>query len=137
MTGGGIPLDSFAKRFILVLIVATVVVWIAIAVIVLITQDVFSPEPEVDVTSEQFGPFWPLTVERGEVGCNVPEGTRDRINPDRVFVFIHGGTTYALNELAEQAGYPSIEPIRKDSGAPGFKMSLEPLRSLAREKCRK
>ena len=137
MTGGGIPLDSFAKRFILAVAVSNVVVWIAIAVIVLITQDILLSEPELDVTSERFGPFWPLTVERGEVGCNIAEGTRDRINPGRVFVFIHGGTTYALNELAEQAGYPSIEPIRKDSGAPGFKMSLEPLRSLAREKCRK
>ena len=137
MTGGGIPLDSFAKRFILAVAVSNVVVWIAIAVIVLITQDILLSEPEVDVTSERFGPFWPLTVERGEVGCNIAEGTRGRINPGRVIVFIHGGTTYALDELAEQAGYPSIEPIRKDSGAPGFKMSLEPLRSLAREKCRK
>ena len=130
MTGGGVPLDSFSKRFILVLLVLTVFFAAAVVLVILAGQGSLSSEPELDVSSERFGPFWPLTVERGEVDCTVPEGARDR-----VIVFIHGGTTYALDELAEEAGYPSIDPIRKDSKEPGFKMGLDPLRILAREEC--
>ena len=125
-------MDSFVKWFVLGMVVASVASTVLIALLLLADQGGFSGgQPETAASRDQFGPFWPLAVEEGTVDCIVPAGDRRGLP-----VFSHGGVTYALNELAEQAGYPSIAPITKNSPKiPEIKMSLKPLRDLALEKC--
>lgn len=82
----------------------------------------------VRVTRAEHGERWPLTVEEGEVEC-LPGG---------VFVFHHGGKTYALNGMAEGKGYADIRPIwRDDPTQPGLKISIGPLISAANSACKK
>jgi hypothetical protein len=125
-------MDPFLKWIVLGLVALTVVATVLIAVLLLTDQGGFSGgEPEPAASRDQFGPFWPLTVEEGSVDCIDSTG-----NSRGLPVFSHGGVTYALDEAAEQAGYLSIAPITTDSRqAPGIKMSLKPLRDLALDKC--
>ena len=125
-------MDSFLKWFLLGLVAATVGSTVLIAVLLLADQGGFSGgQPETAASRDRFGPFWPLTVEEGTVDCIDSPGDSRGLP-----VFSHGAVTYALDELAEQAGYPSIATITKESPqAPGIKMSLKPLRDLALDKC--
>ncbi len=68
---------------------------------------VFAP-PSGKVTHEQFGEAWPLTVDSGVLECR---GNKE-------VVFIHEGTTYAVNGNASSK-YTDIEPIWRDD--PSFK----------------
>ncbi|MFG2445252.1 DUF2511 domain-containing protein [Nocardia fluminea] len=87
------------------------------------------PEPTSSsqaVASENLGYLWPFTVERGTIECRAGE--------QAVFL-APDGTAYALNDKAEQAGLPNIEPIRAN-GAGGDKVSLGALRSRAVGLCK-
>ncbi|MFG1796524.1 DUF2511 domain-containing protein, partial [Nocardia sp. NPDC049149] len=82
------------------------------------------PEPTSNsqaVASENLGFLWPFTVDRGTIEC--------RAGGQAVFV-VPDGTSYALNDKAEQAGLASIEPLRAN-GSGGDKISLGALRSRA------
>ena len=116
-------MDPFLKWLVLGLVAATVAATVLISLLLLADQGGFSgDQPETEASRDQFGPFWLLTVEEGTVDCI--DSAEDRRG---LPVFSHGGVTYALDELAEQAGYPSIAPITNDSPqAPGIKMSLKP-----------
>ncbi|MBF6125391.1 DUF2511 domain-containing protein [Nocardia brasiliensis] len=87
------------------------------------------PEPTSSsqaVASENLGYLWPFTVDRGTIGCRAGEQATFTA-PD--------GKLYALNEEAEQAGLPGVEPLRA-TGAGGDKVSLGALRSRAMQLCR-
>ncbi|QBS43144.1 hypothetical protein DMB37_26620 [Nocardia sp. CS682] len=87
------------------------------------------PEPTSSsqpVASENLGYLWPFTVERGTIEC--------RAGDQAVFV-APDGKAYALNENAEQAGVPSIEPLRAD-GSGGDKISLGAVRSRTLQLCK-
>ncbi|WP_228832784.1 YebY family protein [Nocardia brasiliensis] len=87
------------------------------------------PEPTSSsqaVASENLGYLWPFTVDRGTIGCRAGEQATFTA-PD--------GKLYALNEKAEQAGLPGVEPLRA-TGAGGDKVSLGALRSRAMQLCR-
>ncbi|MFI9406675.1 DUF2511 domain-containing protein [Nocardia sp. NPDC052316] len=87
------------------------------------------PEPTSSsqpVASENLGYLWPFTVDRGTIEC--------RAGDQAVFV-APDGKPYALNENAEQAGVPSIEPLRAD-GSDGDKISLGAVRSRTLQLCR-
>ncbi|GGL46748.1 DUF2511 domain-containing protein [Nocardia jinanensis] len=86
------------------------------------------PEPTSNtqqVSGENLGYLWPLTVERGTLEC--------RPGDQVVFVAPDGGS-YALNDKAEQAGIPGIEPLRA-TGADGDAISLGAMRSGALGLC--
>ncbi|WP_328396988.1 DUF2511 domain-containing protein [Nocardia sp. NBC_00416] len=73
-------------------------------------------QPVADVN---FGSLWPLTVERGVLECR----------PGVQVVFVApDGKSYALNDNAEAAGVPVIEPLRA-AGAGADPISLGALRS--------
>ena len=60
-----------------------------------------------EVTSTQYGTFWPVTVEKGTLHCLNSTGRRRG-----EAVFEHEGTYYALNETATAAGHADISSIR-------------------------
>lgn len=63
------------------------------------------PPPPGFVSRSQYGAEWPLTVSSGELRCDGAGGVGDA-------VFIApNGTEYALNGLALESGYASIDPI--------------------------
>lgn len=71
------------------------------------------------VTSEDYGNAWPLTVDEGTLRCE-PAGQVVFTAPD--------GTEYAVNGMADTAGYADIDPIWAGSRDPGIpKMSMGPL----------
>ena len=97
------------------------------------TLNPFSEKPPVEVSAEQFGAFWPLTVDSGTVDCL--DATRLRYRRGSA-VFIHDGTIYALNEDATAEGYADIEPLRRvNPDFPEFKMSVSGLATHARQNC--
>ncbi len=92
-----------------------------------------APEPEDDslaanevrISRDDYGDAWPFTVEEGVLAC-----------VDLKHTFTADGTTYALNGMAIQAGYPEIDEIWLDDPAiPGAKVSISPFNSLASELC--
>ncbi|WP_223885305.1 DUF2511 domain-containing protein [Nocardia colli] len=86
------------------------------------------PEPTSSsqaIGSENLGYLWPFTVDRGTIECRAGE--------QAVFV-APDGKAYALNDKSEQAGMPSIEPLRA-SGSGGDKISLGALRSRTLQLC--
>lgn len=88
-----------------------------------------SPAPAKDgqqrIGEENMGHIWPLSV---------PEGTIECREPDQAVFTAPDGKTYALNDRAAQADYPSVEPLRAE-GADGGKISLGALRSKAMALC--
>ncbi|WP_378737536.1 DUF2511 domain-containing protein [Nocardia brasiliensis] len=91
-----------------------------------------SPVPLAEPTSssqavagENLGYLWPFTVDRGTIEC--------RAGAEAVFV-APDGKSYALNDKAEQAGLPSVEPLRA-TGSSGDEISLGALRSRALQLC--
>jgi len=60
-----------------------------------------------EVTSQQYGTFWPVTVEKGTLHCLNSTGRRRG-----EAVFEHEGTYYALNDTATEAGHADISSIR-------------------------
>ncbi|MFI6999210.1 DUF2511 domain-containing protein [Nocardia sp. NPDC050175] len=87
------------------------------------------PEPTSTsqaVASENLGYLWPLTIDRGTIEC--------RSGEQAVFV-APDGKTYALNDKAEQAGTPSVDPLRA-TGSGDDKISLGSLRSRALQLCK-
>ena len=81
------------------------------------------------VTRQELGASWPLTVDSGHVDC---EGG--------ALVFRHDGTTYALNMTALGKEHPGIDPIWKNEARAlhhyPLKVNLTPLIDLARQQCR-
>jgi len=77
------------------------------------------------IGSENLAYLWPLTVDSGDIQCRAGE--------QAVFV-APDGRSYALNRKAEDAGVPSIEPIRAD-GSGGGKVSLGALLSRTMDLC--
>lgn len=66
-----------------------------------------------EVTAEQFGHSWPLTVDHGQVGCDLNAAG------DPVLTFTDpDGTVYALNALEENAGNADIGDIATGSVGP-------------------
>jgi hypothetical protein len=82
-------------------------------------------DPGVEVSREQFGERWPLTVERGTVACR-----------GGLPVFRYDGETYALNRAGEKKGFKSLDPIWRDDPAyPALKVSLGQLMDVAMKQC--
>lgn len=59
-------------------------------------------KPGLELTEEQYGDKWPLTVPSGHVECK-----NDSV------IFHTNGKTYGVNGLAKSRGYPSIDEIWK------------------------
>ncbi len=72
-----------------------------------------------EVSAEEFGAEWPLTVPAGELRCE--DGSS--------VTFTHDGTTYAVNGTARGTGrWPDIDPIwAPDPGVEGLKVNIGPL----------
>lgn len=77
------------------------------------------------MSEKNLGYTWPLTVERATAECR--EG-------DQAVVTVPDGTTYALNDRAESAGYPDLSPVRM-SGDGGDPVSIGPLLSRTLKLC--
>jgi uncharacterized protein DUF2511 len=81
------------------------------------------------VTRQELGDLWPLTVEGGRVDCD-----------HEALVFRDHGSSYALNMSALGKGYSGIDPIWKDEARAlnhrPLKVDLTPLIDLARQQCR-
>jgi hypothetical protein len=81
------------------------------------------------VTRQELGDRWPLTVDSGHVDCE-----------SGALIFRYHGTSYALNMIALGKGHQGIEPIWKSAaGSPNqrpLKLDLTPLIDLARQQCR-
>jgi hypothetical protein len=79
----------------------------------------------IEVSRADFGTDWPLTVEGGVLAC---EGAGS-------VTFAAGGTTYAVNGMAEtQDAGADIDPIWKDVGG-GLKKNIGPLIDRGLELC--
>ncbi|MGY3681710.1 hypothetical protein ACVWXU_005333 [Streptomyces sp. TE33382] len=77
------------------------------------------------MSEKNLGYTWPLTVEQATAECR--EG-------DQAVVTVPDGTTYALNDRAESAGYPDLAPVRM-SGDGGDPVSIGPLLSRTLKLC--
>ena len=82
------------------------------------------------VTRQELGGRWPLTVDSGHVDC-----------VSGALIFRHDGTIYALNGAALGKGYPGIDPVWKNEVSSlrnrrPLKVDLTPLIDLARQQCR-
>jgi hypothetical protein len=87
-------------------------------------------QPGVEVTRDEFGEEWPLTVEVARLWCERP----------RAVLLEADGTTYGLNGAGQALGHPSPEPIWRDDpdapeGTSGIKVSLRPLINRGLELC--
>ncbi|MCM3886091.1 hypothetical protein [Frankia sp. R82] len=69
--------------------------------------------------------LWPFTVDHGMIECRGKNQTVF-VSPD--------GKAYALNREATQAGFPDVDPLRRD-GTGGAKVSLGAIRSHALALC--
>lgn len=92
-------------------------------------EEMADPEPG-EVTREEYGEDWPLTVDEAKVRC---EGAM-------AVVVEADGETYALNGVARQAGYPNVDPIWRDhpdvpDGMDPWKVNIGPLIDLGLELC--
>lgn len=84
------------------------------------------------VTSAEFGPDWPLTVDSGTLMCDGSGGVGD------AYIVVNG-ENYALNGLAKGSGnYKDIRPIWADDKAlgQGLKKDIGPLIDAALELCK-
>lgn len=79
-----------------------------------------------EMSEKNLGYTWPLKTGHGTAECR--EG-------DQAVFTVPNGTTYALNERAQQAGYRDIGPVRA-SGDDGDKVSLGSLLSRTMKLCR-
>jgi hypothetical protein len=79
------------------------------------------------VTQANFGYLWPLNTDEGTLECR-GSGQVVFIGPD--------GKAYALNDKAEAAGVPKIDPLRKEGGE-GGQVSLGALLSTGLGLCGK
>ena len=86
---------------------------------------------EAEVSREEFGAKWPLTVDRGVLSCNGSNGV------GQVF-FTSGGKTYAVNGLARGTKkYPPADEIWADNpSGPGPKKDIGPLIERGLKLCR-
>ena len=86
---------------------------------------------EAEVSREEFGAKWPLTVDRGVLSCNGSNGT------GQVF-FTAGGKIYAVNGLARGTKkYPPVDEIWADNPAgPGPKKDIGPIIERGLKLCR-
>lgn len=74
---------------------------------------------EGNVSSDEFGSDWPLTVDSGDLRCEGSEGFGAVVFTDP------GGDEYGLNGVALSQGYPPIDPIWKnDPDLAGLKISI-------------
>jgi hypothetical protein len=104
---------------------------VIIAAILVLSLGVFvacGPSGE-EVTREELGDDWPLTVDSAWVWCQ----------SDQTILMRADGHTYGLNGPAQDAGYPSPDPIwRDDPNMPDgvdAKISLRPLINRGMELC--
>lgn len=77
---------------------------------------------EGNVSSDEFGSKWPLTVDSGDLRCEGSQGFGSVVftDPD--------GNEYGVNGVAVGQGYPPIDPIWKDDPElAGLKISIGPL----------
>ncbi|MCG3887420.1 DUF2511 domain-containing protein [Photobacterium leiognathi] len=65
---------------------------------------------ERQVSFDEFGNEWPLTVNSGTIECRQGNSV----------VFITDGKEYAINGTAEDLGYKDIRPIWKDDTSTGI-----------------
>lgn len=75
-----------------------------------------------NVSSDEFGADWPLTVDSGDLRCEGSDGFGAVVltDPD--------GNEYGVNGVALSQGYPPIDPIWKDNPElAGLKISIGPL----------
>ncbi|MBN7795304.1 hypothetical protein [Parahaliea mediterranea] len=72
--------------------------------------------PPTDLAGE-FGENWPFTVNTGEFKCIVDNG-------EKLALFVHDGTEYAINTFARQREYPRADPILKDHPSFGTKVNI-------------
>jgi hypothetical protein len=98
---------------------------LAVAVLVVLAgcgQD----DERLELSREQLGEQWPLTVERGVLACE-----------DRDLTITADGTTYALGAGGDGTGRGEpIDPVHaEDEELPGARKSLGPLISRALELC--
>jgi hypothetical protein len=79
------------------------------------------------VTQANFGYLWPLSVDHGTLECR---------STDQVVFVTPEGKGYALNDKAEAAGMPKIDPLRSE-GSQGGNVSLGALLSTGLDLCGK
>ncbi len=91
-----------------------------VAIITAIDNDV------QEISADDFGIDWPLTVEHGILVCSLGQVT-----------FVHGGVEYAVNPVAERTGlYERLDPLRAHvAPGAGASKSLEPLIDAGLELC--
>lgn len=77
------------------------------------------------IGSENLAYMWPLKVDHGNIQCR---------NDGEALFITPAGKQYALNDKAEDAQLPSIDPLRAD-GSLGSKVSLGGLLSHALSLC--
>lgn len=70
-------------------------------------------KPSLELTKEQYGDKWPLTVSSGHVECK-----------NNAVIFHSNGKTYAVNGVAKTQGYSEINAIWEDAPA-FFEMAAE------------
>lgn len=90
-----------------------------------------------DVSSDEFGGAWPLTVPRGTLRCMYPAPDRPQLTAHLIVV---EGVFYALNGTAQshadRMGWRRVESIWRESQAiPGTRVPLTPLRERAAKLC--
>ena len=84
----------------------------------------------MQVSKEDLGDRWPLTVGTGYVDCE-----------SGALIFRYHGTSYALNISALGKGHQGIEPIWRSAAGSltnhrPLKVDLTPLIDLARQQCK-
>ncbi|WP_406277637.1 DUF2511 domain-containing protein [Embleya sp. NBC_00896] len=83
------------------------------------------PVHELNVNSTSFT-AWPFTVDRATLQCL----------DGRSVTLLADGRQYALNGAATQAGYPAVDPIRReDPNVPGLRVDLATALSFGQSLC--
>jgi len=68
-------------------------------------------QPDVEVTEQEWGSKWPFTVSSGRLECK-----------GQAVIFHANGQSYAVNGVAKQRGYASIDSIWRED--PEMKQAL-------------
>lgn len=77
----------------------------------------------VAIACGNFGPNWPLTVERGFLRCELWPGV---FGGGRIIVFTAADDReYAVNDAGHAVGYPKVVPLLRDPSHP--RLSRQPL----------
>lgn len=99
---------------------------LAVALVVAAAGGCGQDEQRLELSREQLGEQWPLTVERGVLTCS-----------DRDLTITVDGTDYALGAGGDGTGRGEpIDPLQaQDEDVPGARKSLGPLISRALELC--